>query len=91
LHVALKLNIIELMTSQSTLRATGGSVTTTIPGEVVDRMAVGPGQSIVWIDEGDGTFRVSRADAVQQSMLEAADQVIAKYRPVFARLAREEA
>jgi antitoxin component of MazEF toxin-antitoxin module len=78
------------MTSQSTLRATGGSVTTTIPSEVAERMGVGPGQSIVWIDEGDGSFRVSPAEAVQQPMLDAADTVIAKYRPVFAKLAREE-
>jgi antitoxin component of MazEF toxin-antitoxin module len=78
------------MASQSALRATGGSVTTTIPSDVVERMGVAAGQSIVWVDEGDGTFRVGRADGVQQHMLDAAEEVIAKYRPVFARLGREE-
>jgi hypothetical protein len=75
---------------QTTLRATGGSVTTTVPSEVAQRMGVGPGQAINWIDEGNGMFRITPADATQQPILDAAQRVIEKYRPVFAKLGREE-
>ena len=78
------------MAQQTTLRATGGSVTTTVPSEVAQRMGVGPGQAIAWTDEGDGTFRISVVEPAQQPVLDAAERVSEKYRSVFAKLGREE-
>lgn len=73
---------------KSTLRATGGSITTTVPAEVVQRLGARPGQSFRWVREPDGAYRVQLEEP--DPILDAAEEVLAKYRPVFAALARED-
>lgn len=78
------------MTSSSTLRATGASITTTIPKEIVDRLGLRAGQAVDWVAEGDGTVRVVPADPDQARLRESAAVIMERYAPVFERLAREE-
>ncbi len=78
------------MSQRSTLRATGGSITTTVPAEVAERMGLESGATVHWIDEGDGTYRIVAADMIQQRIVEASEAIIERFRPVFQRLARED-
>ena len=74
--------------SKSTLRATGGSITTTVPADVVQELGARAGQSLQWVREPDGAYRILLDEP--DPILEAAEEVLAMYRPVFAALARED-
>lgn len=76
------------MLIRSTLRTTGGSLTTTVPAEVAQRMGAVPGQALNWIEEEPGRFAVELAKS--DSIMEAADRVLERYRPAFAALAIED-
>lgn len=69
-------------------RAQGGSVVATLPAEVARRLAVEPGQTLYWREAAPGTYIVSALDPAQTAALEAAEEVIAQYRDVFAALAK---
>ena len=74
--------------SKSTLRATGGSITTTVPAEVVQELGARAGQSLQWVREPGGAYRILLTEP--DPILEAAEEVLAMYRPVFAALAHED-
>ena len=52
-------------------RAKGASVITTLPAEVVRRLAIRPGQELEWIEDGMGGFRVVPHTAETAEALEA--------------------
>lgn len=72
----------------STLRSTGASVTATIPKEIVESLGLRPGQSIHWLQDEDGCYRIVPLDPDQTAVLESASVIMERYAPVFARLAR---
>lgn len=76
------------MVADSTLRPTGGSLTTTVPAEVIQRMGALPGQTLNWTEEAPGRFVVELAPP--SSVMEAAERVLERYRPAFAALAIED-
>lgn len=72
----------------SKTRAQGASVVTTLPAEVVRRLAIPPGQELEWIEDGMGGFRVVLHTAELETALEAHEQVMAEYDAVFRALAK---
>lgn len=78
------------MTLQSTLRATGASITATIPKAVVDALGLEPGQTVYWMPDGAGSYRIVPVEPEQMGMLEHAQRIMDHYAPVFARLGRED-
>jgi antitoxin component of MazEF toxin-antitoxin module len=74
----------------STLRATGASITTTVPKEIVERLGLQPGQSVAWVPQGDGSVRLVPVDPAQAALRQSAEVIMERYASVFERLAREE-
>lgn len=74
----------------STLRATGASVTATIPKEIVEALGLRPGQSVHWMPDGKGSYRLVPVEPDQTAVLESAAVIMERYAPVFARLGRED-
>ena len=72
----------------SKTRAQGASVVTTLPAEVVRRLAIPPGQELEWIEDGMGGFRVVPHTPETAAALEAHEQIMAEYDAVFRALAR---
>jgi bifunctional DNA-binding transcriptional regulator/antitoxin component of YhaV-PrlF toxin-antitoxin module len=75
-----------LLTSKT--RGQGGSVTTTVPAEVIRKLGLRPGDELYWVDDGAGGYHVTPLDPETQAMLEAHEEVIREYRDVFAALAK---
>jgi bifunctional DNA-binding transcriptional regulator/antitoxin component of YhaV-PrlF toxin-antitoxin module len=75
-----------LLTSKT--RGQGGSVTTTVPAEVIRKLGLRPGDELYWVDNGAGGYHVTPLDPETQAMLEAHEEVIREYRDVFAALAK---
>jgi len=72
----------------SKTRAQGASVVTTLPAEVVRRLAIPPGQELEWIEDGLGGFRVVPHTSETAAALEAHEQIMAEYEGVFRALAK---
>lgn len=79
-----------MMPLKSTLRATGASVTATIPKEIVDALGLRPGQSVHWMPDGHGPYRLLPVEPDQAAVLDSATVIMERYAPVFARLGRED-
>ncbi|HEY7878538.1 MAG TPA: AbrB/MazE/SpoVT family DNA-binding domain-containing protein, partial [Gemmatimonadaceae bacterium] len=69
-------------------RAQGASVVTTLPAEVVRRLAIPAGQELEWIEDGMGGFRVVPHAPDTAEALEVHEQVMAEYDAVFRALAK---
>ncbi len=72
----------------SKTRAQGASVVTTLPAEVVRRLAIPPGQELQWIEDGMGGFRVVPHTPEMAAALEAHEQIMTEYDTVFRALAK---
>ena len=72
----------------SKTRAQGASLVTTLPAEVVRRLAIPPGQELVWIEDGMGGFRVVPHAPETAMALEKHEQIMAEYDAVFRALAK---
>jgi putative addiction module antidote len=72
----------------SKTRAQGASLVTTLPAEVVRRLAIPAGQELEWIEDGMGGFRVVLHTPELAAALEAHEQIMAEYDSVFRALAR---
>jgi antitoxin component of MazEF toxin-antitoxin module len=72
----------------SKTRSQGASVVTTLPAEVVRRLAIPPGQELEWIEDGMGGFRVMPHTSEAAEALEAHEQIMAEYDAVFRALAK---
>ncbi len=72
----------------SKTRAQGASLVTTLPAEVVRRLAIPPGRELEWIEDGLGGFRVVPRTADLSAALEAHEQIMEEYDAVFRALAK---
>jgi antitoxin component of MazEF toxin-antitoxin module len=72
----------------SKARAQGASIVTTLPAEVVRRLALTTGQELEWIEDGMGGFRVVPHTAATAEALEAHEQIMAEYDAAFRALAK---
>lgn len=72
----------------SKTRAQGASIVTTLPAEVVRRLAIPPGQELEWIEDGMGGFRVIPHTPGTAAALEAHEQIMAEYDSAFRALAK---
>ena len=70
----------------SRTQADGTSVITTLPAEVVRRLAIRPGQELDWIEDGMGGFRVVPHTPESAEALEAHARILAEYDSVFRAL-----
>lgn len=61
---------------------------TTLPAEVVRRLAILPGQELEWIEDGMGGFRVVPHTVESAEALEAHARIMADYDSVFRALAK---
>ncbi len=77
-----------MRTLVSKTRAQGASVVTTLPAEVVRRLAIPPGQELDWIEDGMGGFRVVLHSSETAAALEAHEQIMSEYDSVFRALAK---
>jgi hypothetical protein len=72
----------------SRTRSQGASVVTTLPAEVVRRLAILAGQELEWIEDGMGGFRVVPHTVKTAEALEAHARIMADYDSVFRALAQ---
>jgi putative addiction module antidote len=72
----------------SKTRAQGASIVTTLPAEVVRRLAVPAGQELEWIEDGMGGFRVVLHTPETAEALDAHEQIMAEYDAAFRALAQ---
>jgi hypothetical protein len=72
----------------SKTRAQGASIVTTLPAEVVRRLALPPGQELEWIEDGMGGFRVVLHSPETAAALAAHEQIMAEYDAAFRALAQ---
>ncbi len=75
-----------ILTSRT--RVQGASVIPTLPAEVARRLAIQPGQELVWIEDGMGGFRVVPHTAETAEALEAHARIMEEYDSVFRALAK---
>ena len=75
-----------ILTSKT--RVQGASVVTTLPAEVVRRLAMTPGQELEWIEDGNGGFRVVLHSSDATTALEAHEQIMKEYDAAFRALAK---
>lgn len=68
-------------------RGQGSSVVTTLPGEVVRRLGIGPGETLTWVEDGMGGFHVSPRGPQDERFLDANERMMARYAAVFRKLA----
>lgn len=69
-------------------RAQGGSLTTSIPAEVVRRLGLVAGTDLFWVEDGQGGYRVYPGGDKTRRILEAHEEAISDFRDVFQELAR---
>ena len=72
----------------SKTRVQGASVVTTLPAEVVRRLAMTPGQELEWIEDGSGGFRVVLHTDGATEAIELHQQIMEEYDAVFRALAK---
>ena len=77
---------MSVLTSKTRLQ--GASVVTTLPAEVVRRLAIESGQELDWIEDGLGGFRVMiHSPETAHALVKHAD-IIAEFDSVFRALDR---
>ena len=76
---------MSLLTSK--IRAQGASLVTTLPAELVRRLAVEPGQELLWIEDGMGGFRLMLHSTDTAESLAELTRLMAEYDGVFRALA----
>lgn len=72
----------------SKTRAQGASVVTTLPAEVVRRLAIPPGHELEWIEDGMGGFRVVPHTADLAEAVASHERIMKEYDSVFRALAK---
>ena len=72
----------------SRLRNQGSSTVTTIPGEITRRLGLDGGDTISWVEDGFGGFRVSRFAADTKAAIEQHEAIMDKFDSVFRALAK---
>jgi putative addiction module antidote len=65
-----------------------GSVTVTIPIEVVRKLGLQPGDELFWVEDSTGGYHVTPLDPERQEMLKAHEEIIREYRDVFSALSK---
>jgi putative addiction module antidote len=74
------------MVKEITLRQAGGSVTATLPKEIVDRLQVGPGDRMFVIETQDGVL-LTPYDPDFHDAMQAFSEVRRQYRNTLKKLA----
>jgi putative addiction module antidote len=72
----------------SKLRNQGASTVTTIPTEIARRLGLNGGDTIAWVEDGFGGFRVSRFAADTAAAIEQHEAIMDKFDSVFRALAK---
>ncbi len=72
----------------SKLRAQGASTVTTIPSEITRRLGLDEGDTISWVEDGFGGFRVSRFAADTADAIKQHEAVMERFDSVFRALAK---
>ncbi len=72
----------------SKLRKQGSSTVTSIPGEISRRLGLDVGDTISWVEDGFGGFRVSRFAANTEAAIEQHEAIMDKFDSVFRTLAK---
>jgi putative addiction module antidote len=75
------------MTRELKLRQVGGSVGTTLPKDMADRLHLGPGDRILAVETDRGIL-LTPYDPVTERALEIAGRIARKYRNALRELAR---
>jgi len=70
------------------LRKVGNSVGVVLPKEVLSYLKIGEGDTICVSEAPDGSLRVSRSSAEFNRQMEAAEDVIRRYRNTLRELAK---
>jgi len=70
------------------VRQQGNSAVTTVPGEIVRRLAIGVGTELTWIEDGLGGFRVTPTGPDTAKAIELHEAIMKKYDSVFRALAK---
>lgn len=74
-----------MLTSKT--QAQGGSITTSIPSEVLRRLGIKPGDDLYWVEDGSGSYHVTPFNPEAQDALAAFEAVADQYKEVFKALA----
>lgn len=77
-----------MATLVSKLRTQGASTITTVPSEITRRLSVKDGDSLAWVEDGFGGFRVSRFSADTAAAVEQHEAIMDKFDSVFRALAK---
>lgn len=77
-----------MATLVSKLRSQGASTITTVPSEITRRLSVKDGDSLAWVEDGLGGFRVSRFSADTAAAVEQHEAIMDKFDSVFRALAK---
>jgi len=72
----------------SKLRNQGASTITTVPTEITRRLCLDGGDTISWVEDGFGGFRVSRFSADTEAAVEQHEAIMEKFDSVFRALAK---
>lgn len=72
----------------SKLRSQGSSTVTTVPNEITRRLSLNEGDTISWVEDGFGGFRVSRFSADTAAAIEQHEAIMDKFDSVFRNLAK---
>ena len=75
------------MTKELTLRQAGGSVSATLPKEMVDRLRLAPGDQVLAVETEQGILLTPYSDETQDA-LTAARSAAKKYRHALRELAK---
>ena len=77
-----------MATLVSKLRSQGASTITTVPSEITRRLSIKDGDSLAWVEDGFGGFRVSRYSADTAAAVEQHEAIMDKFDSVFRALAK---
>jgi bifunctional DNA-binding transcriptional regulator/antitoxin component of YhaV-PrlF toxin-antitoxin module len=72
----------------SKLRVQGASTVTTIPTEITRRLGLDGGDTISWVEDGFGGFRVGKFSADTEAAIEQHEAIMDKFDSVFRALAK---
>lgn len=70
------------------VRQQGNSAVTTVPAEVIRRLAIDVGAELSWVEDGLGGFRVTPVGPDTAKAVEVHEEMMKKYDSVFRALAR---
>ena len=71
-----------------TVRQQGNSIVTTLPAEIVRRLALDVGAELTWVEDGLGGFRVSPMGADTAKAVELHETIMQKFDAAFRALAK---